>query len=107
MDFGVEHCIRRHLPAHSWRGKKTSAALGKASEVYSSVTRCLWIRHPSFGNEPQIALKPAIMPFAVSIQVFASTGSIINCASSHWSIRGELLGHNNHSPGTLLSAHGY
>jgi hypothetical protein len=31
MDFGVEYSIRRHLPAYSWRGEKTSAALVQAS----------------------------------------------------------------------------
>ncbi len=30
MDFGVEYSIRRHLPAYSWRGEKTSAALVQA-----------------------------------------------------------------------------
>jgi hypothetical protein len=30
MDFGIEHGIRCHLPAYSWRGEKTSAALAQA-----------------------------------------------------------------------------
>ena len=83
MDIGIGHGFRRDLPAHSWRGEKTSAALARRGVDQCSAARRLSICRGSPGlhhlrvRQPAVASRSRAVRLSVGIGLIGTSSVIV------------------------------